>query len=42
MSQSFENDVKTYGTQALTEKINEHTVFENDVKTYGTQAFNSL
>ena len=35
----FENDVKTYGTQAghIAERI--FSEFENDVKTYGTQAF---
>ena len=34
----FENDVKTYGTQALGDAINTFNQFENDVKTYGTQA----
>ena len=34
----FENDVKTYGTQATTQEITLGNVFENDVKTYGTQA----
>ena len=36
----FENDVKTYGTQAITGKVNHFIMFENDVKTYGTQAVN--
>ena len=34
----FENDVKMYGTQALTKLRNIVTSFENDVKMYGTQA----
>ena len=34
----FENDVKTYGTQARATKRRLLTMFENDVKTYGTQA----
>ena len=34
----FENDVKTYGTQATSPVITMSDVFENDVKTYGTQA----
>ena len=34
----FENDVKTYGTQAMRISQISETVFENDVKTYGTQA----
>ena len=40
--QSFENDVKTYGTQAI--PLWEHCLiaFENDVKTYGTQALKEL
>ena len=37
---SFENDVKTYGTQATISDVPKITVFENDVKTYGTQAGN--
>ena len=35
----FENDVKTYGTQAKMLRINYERRFENDVKTYGTQAY---
>ena len=35
---SFENDVKTYGTQALMAGLAIQSRFENDVKTYGTQA----
>ena len=34
----FENDVKTYGTQATAEYAAKEKEFENDVKTYGTQA----
>ena len=34
----FENDVKTYGTQAVTNLVESIFPFENDVKTYGTQA----
>ena len=34
----FENDVKTYGTQATMQQINDNFAFENDVKMYGTQA----
>ena len=34
----FENDVKTYGTQANPIPSNISYMFENDVKTYGTQA----
>ena len=34
----FENDVKTYGTQANFSNYTFATLFENDVKTYGTQA----
>ena len=34
----FENDVKTYGTQAFAATIRRAITFENDVKTYGTQA----
>ena len=37
----FENDVKTYGTQAHLVHHRKHREFENDVKTYGTQAVNS-
>ena len=36
--QQFENDVKTYGTQAICGKEFKPKLFENDVKTYGTQA----
>ena len=35
----FENDVKMYGTQALTGLYVLLNVFENDVKMYGTQAY---
>ena len=35
----FENDVKTYGTQAERCLLNHDIQFENDVKTYGTQAY---
>ena len=34
----FENDVKTYGTQAVKTRFHTTGTFENDVKTYGTQA----
>ena len=34
----FENDVKMYGTQAMTFSKDSILVFENDVKMYGTQA----
>ena len=34
----FENDVKTYGTQAVVFATPPFRLFENDVKTYGTQA----
>ena len=34
----FENDVKTYGTQAVIPEEKALMLFENDVKTYGTQA----
>ena len=34
----FENDVKTYGTQAKKMILLHVRLFENDVKTYGTQA----
>ena len=34
----FENDVKTYGTQAFSVSMMLNIAFENDVKTYGTQA----
>ena len=34
----FENDVKTYGTQAAYILSALSKPFENDVKTYGTQA----
>ena len=34
----FENDVKMYGTQALSEAQKANLAFENDVKMYGTQA----
>ena len=34
----FENDVKTYGTQASPVIDQTTPLFENDVKTYGTQA----
>ena len=34
----FENDVKTYGTQAVIHLAIWFFPFENDVKTYGTQA----
>ena len=34
----FENDVKTYGTQAASSVFVMLSRFENDVKTYGTQA----
>ena len=38
MVPEFENDVKTYGTQAVAVLGVMLTLFENDVKTYGTQA----
>ena len=34
---SFENDVKTYGTQTVSGGGRPDKAFENDVKTYGTQ-----
>ncbi len=34
----FENDVKMYGTQAISPPESNITRFENDVKMYGTQA----
>ena len=34
----FENDVKMYGTQAVSPPYTLHGLFENDVKMYGTQA----
>ena len=34
----FENDVKMYGTQAVSIVWMEECRFENDVKMYGTQA----
>ena len=34
----FENDVKMYGTQAMTKKAPKLSPFENDVKMYGIQA----
>ena len=34
----FENDVKMYGTQAISNAPVPFTMFENDVKMYGTQA----
>ena len=33
----FENDVKTYGTETITDWIAIQSPFENDVKTYGTE-----
>ena len=38
----FENDVKTYGTQARVRVRRSVVVFENDVKTYGTQAASGI
>ena len=38
ITQSFENDVKMYGTQANAEGWRALWKFENDVKMYGTQA----
>ncbi len=37
MFSTFENDVKTYGTQTFSDNIVGAIRFENDVKTYGTQ-----
>ena len=34
----FENDVKMYGTQAVSYQRTYKDKFENDVKMYGTQA----
>ena len=34
---TFENDVKTYGTQTARKPTDKQLLFENDVKTYGTQ-----
>ena len=34
----FENDVKMYGTQAISLNLRSYRGFENDVKMYGTQA----
>ena len=39
MDLRFENDVKTYGTQAFKDDFSAKKGFENDVKTYGTQAY---
>ena len=39
MDGMFENDVKTYGTQAMMFYVYLDALFENDVKTYGTQAY---
>ena len=33
----FENDVKMYGIQTLTESVTQFLTFENDVKMYGIQ-----
>ena len=33
----FENDVKMYGTQTISDRISKPDKFENDVKMYGTQ-----
>ena len=33
----FENDVKMYGTQTISEATSMKSSFENDVKMYGTQ-----
>ena len=38
----FENDVKTYGTQAWNPNPKCQALFENDVKTYGTQAYRTV
>ena len=38
----FENDVKTYGTQASFVYNTDPILFENDVKTYGTQAVEKI
>ena len=35
----FENDVKMYGTQTLSDIIISYLRFENDVKMYGTQTY---
>ena len=35
----FENDVKMYGTQAMSTPLHLPETFENDVKMYGTQAW---
>ena len=37
----FENDVKMYGTQTMTNLANKIGGFENDVKMYGTQTNNT-
>ena len=37
----FENDVKMYGTQTLTDEAIDDVKFENDVKMYGTQTIRS-
>ena len=34
---TFENDVKTYGTETHSKKLIAYEQFENDVKTYGTE-----
>ena len=34
----FENDVKLYGIQAITDDMLAKVTFENDVKLYGIQA----
>ena len=37
---SFENDVKTYGTETKDRLLCRDKEFENDVKTYGTETEN--
>ncbi len=37
LSQLFENDVKTYGTETQWVVTYQEMLFENDVKTYGTE-----
>ena len=38
----FENDVKMYGTQTMTQPESGAMLFENDVKMYGTQTQESV
>ena len=39
---TFENDVKMYGTQTSDGMVQYGHLFENDVKMYGTQTLSNL